>query len=77
MDRRKWLALGLLGGPALVAALRAAAAEECAPGARAEAVGAALLDRYVAAINTHDTSSFPEIHTESYIQHSGRSANGL
>src|SRR5262245_37219559 len=54
----------------------AAAAQDCAPG-RAEAIGAALLDRYVAAVNAHDTSSFAEIHTESYIQHSGRSANGL
>jgi predicted ester cyclase len=31
----------------------------------------------VAAVNAHDTSSFPEIHTESYIQNSGRSPNGL
>jgi len=40
-------------------------------------VGTALLDKYVAAVNAHDTSTFPEIHTESYIQHSGRSPNGL
>ena len=77
MDRRDLLALGALGGATLAAPPRTAAAEDCAPGARGEAVGAALLDRYVAAINAHDTSSFPEIHTESYIQHSGRSANGL
>ena len=43
----------------------------------AEAVASALLDRYVAAINAHDTSTFGDIHTESYIQHSGRSPNGL
>jgi predicted ester cyclase len=42
-----------------------------------EAVGADLLDRYVAAINAHDTSCFPNLHAESYIQHSGRSPNGL
>jgi predicted ester cyclase len=28
-------------------------------------------------VNAHDASAFPEIHTESYIQHSGRSASGL
>ncbi len=36
-----------------------------------------LLDRYLAAVNAHDTSMFPEIFTEGYIQHSGRSASGL
>ena len=36
-----------------------------------------LLNRYVTATNAHDTSSFPEIFTESYVQHSGRSASGL
>jgi predicted SnoaL-like aldol condensation-catalyzing enzyme len=53
------------------------AAEDCSAATRAEAIGSALLDKYVAAINTHDTRTFPEIHTESYIQHSGRSPNGL
>jgi steroid delta-isomerase-like uncharacterized protein len=42
-----------------------------------EAIGAALLDKYVAAVNAHDVSSFPELFTESYIQHSGRSPSGL
>jgi predicted ester cyclase len=37
----------------------------------------ALLDRYIAAVNAHDTSTFPEIFTETYIQHSGRSPSGL
>lgn len=74
MDRRELLALGMLSGATLASPLRAAAAEACAP---SDGVGASLLDRYVAAINAHDTSSFPEIHTESYIQHSGRSPNGL
>ncbi|WP_051382551.1 ester cyclase [Bradyrhizobium sp. Tv2a-2] len=36
-----------------------------------------LLDRYLAAVNAHDTSKFSEIFTESYIQHSGRSPSGL
>jgi predicted ester cyclase len=42
-----------------------------------EQIASALLDKYVAAVNAHDTSSFGEIHTEGYIQHSGRSPNGL
>ena len=42
-----------------------------------EAVGSALLDKYVAAVNAHDTSTFGDIHAENYIQHSGRSPNGL
>jgi predicted ester cyclase len=36
-----------------------------------------LLDRYSAAVNAHDTSRFPEIFTEAYVQHSGRSPSGL
>ena len=74
--RRDVLALGILGGT-LLAQRAALAAGDCAPAGRAEAVGAALLDKYVAAVNAHDTSSFAEIHTENYIQHSGRSPNGL
>lgn len=76
--RRDVLALGILGGAALLTPVRVGlAAEECSAAARAAAVGSALLDKYVAAVNAHDTSSFPDIHTESYIQNSGRSANGL
>jgi predicted ester cyclase len=78
IDRRDVLALGILAGTAFLKPVRVArAAEDCSAATRAEAIGAALLDKYVAAVNAHDTSSFPEIHTESYIQHSGRSANGL
>lgn len=71
--RRDVLVLGILGGTALLAAPPAGAAECVA----AERIGSALLDKYVGAVNAHDTSSFPEIFTESYIQHSGRSPNGL
>ena len=42
-----------------------------------EAAASALLDKYVAAVNARDTGSFGDIHAEKYIQHSGRSANGL
>ena len=75
MDRRGLLALAVVGGATFsVPAVRAATA--CPP-ANADAIGAALLDKYVAAVNAHDTSSFPEIHAVSYIQHSGRSPSGL
>jgi steroid delta-isomerase-like uncharacterized protein len=73
-SRRDLLAVGVLIGTGMaVRPPRALAAGQCVP----EAVGAALLEKYVAAVNAHDTSSFPEIHTESYIQHSGRSPSGL
>lgn len=78
IQRRDMLALGILGGTAFLGPVRIGlAAEECSAATRAEAIGSALLDKYVAAVNAHDTSSFPEIHTESYIQNSGRSPNGL
>ena len=77
-SRRDVLALGVLAGAGLLVPVGVGlAAEECSAVTRAEATGSALLDRYVAAVNAHDTSSFPDIHTESYIQHSGRSPNGL
>ncbi len=74
-NRRNVLALAILGGSALFAHA-AFAAGDCPPAGSA-GIGSALLDKYVAAVNAHDTSSFPEMHTESYIQHSGRSPNGL
>lgn len=77
-NRRDVLVLGILSGTPLFAQLQPAlAAEKCPPVGGTEAIGSALLDKYVAAVNAHDTSSFAEIHTESYIQHSGRSPNGL
>jgi predicted ester cyclase len=75
--RRDLLALGIIGAAFLAPSRAAVAAEGCPPAGRAEAAGAALLDKYVKAVNAHDTSSFPEIFTESYIQHSGRSPSGL
>ena len=78
INRRKMVALGFLGGFAFTAPLHATAASaDCPAAANVEAIGAALLDKYVAAVNAHDTSSFPELFTESYIQHSGRSPSGL
>jgi steroid delta-isomerase-like uncharacterized protein len=69
------LALGILGGAALLT--HGPAAAQCPPADRSAAVLAALADRYAAAVNAHDTSSFPELFTASYIQHSGRSPSGL
>ena len=76
-NRREMLTLGILGGSTLLAPWRGSAAGDCPAATPGEAIGAALLDKYVAAVNAHDTSSFPEIFTESYIQHSGRSSSGL
>jgi predicted ester cyclase len=77
-NRRDLLVLGMLSGTALFAQPRyTLAAEDCAAAAKSEAIGSALLDKYVAAVNAHETGPFPEIHTESYIQHSGRSPSGL
>jgi steroid delta-isomerase-like uncharacterized protein len=75
--RRELLAFGILGGMALLAPRRAIAADDCAAAARSDATAAALLDKYVAAMNAHDTSAFPQLFTESYIQHSGRTPSGL
>jgi steroid delta-isomerase-like uncharacterized protein len=77
-NRRDVLALGIFGATALSARSQPAfAGEDRAAAAQSTAVGNALLDKYVAAVNAHDTGTFPEIHTESYIQHSGRSPSGL
>jgi predicted ester cyclase len=74
-NRRDLLAFGILGGTTLIASREALAAGDCNPAA--DKAASALLDRYVAAVNAHDTSSFPELFTEAYIQHSGRSPSGL
>ena len=67
------LSLGILAGSALLS--RHALAAACADGSAAAA--SALLDRYIAAVNARDTSAFGEIHTETYIQNSGRGPSGL
>src|SRR5690242_17070907 len=75
-SRRNVVGFGLAA--ALLAPLRAgAAAENCPAGAAAETIGAALLEKYVAAVNAHDVDAVPEFTAETYIQHSGRSPSGL
>jgi len=74
--RRNAIVHGLIGGAVVLASFRASAAETACDN-EAIAVGSALLDGYVAAVNAHDTRTFPELFTESYVQHSGRSPSGL
>lgn len=73
--RRNLIALGVLATGFVARPRAAPAAVECTDATRT--IGNALLDRYVAAINAHDTRPFPELFTETYIQHSGRSPCGL
>jgi steroid delta-isomerase-like uncharacterized protein len=75
-NRRDVLWLGILSGLALMAP-RGVASAAVPAGATPESIGSALLDRYVAAVNAHDTGTFPALFTETYIQHSGRSPSGL
>lgn len=78
INRRNVLLLGILGGTGLLAAPHAhAATPDCTATGAAEATGNALLDKYLAAINAHDTGSLPQLFPESYIQNSGRSPSGL
>ncbi len=78
MERRDVLAMVVLAGATMAASARRAQGEGACPPAEATAgASAALLERYVAAVNAHDTSSFPELFTDTYIQHSGRSPSGL
>ena len=74
IDRRQMLAAAPRSAAGLLAAngTVASAAES-----GANVAFDALLDRYVAAVNAHDTGKFPEFITEGYIQHSGRSPSGL
>jgi len=74
--RREMTVAAGLGGATLLAAARREAFG-AGDGATDPAAARALLDRYVAAVNAHDTSVFAEIFTQSYIQHSGRSPSGL
>ena len=80
-ERRTVLELAALGaalgvGSFLIPAASAYAAADCSsPGDAAANSG--LLGRYVAAYNAHDTSTFAEIFTDTYLQRSGRGPSGL
>lgn len=74
--RREVLTVGAMATFGVIS-VPAAVAQDSGSAVRARELGNALLDRYVAAINAHDTSTFAELFTENYIQHSGRSPSGL
>jgi predicted ester cyclase len=74
---RRGFILGSGGGAAVLATGFAALTPPAQAADEPAAAYTRLLDRYVAAVNAHDTGPFPEIFTEAYIQHSGRSPSGL
>jgi len=78
MMTRRSLRLGatLLATLLVAPVCESLAADECPPSADRARLSA-LLDRYVDAVNAHETSSFPAIFADGYIQHSGRSPSGL
>ncbi len=73
-SRRQITGLAMLAWAAVAAPASAAADAGCADDRSAHS---ALLDRYLAALNARDTSTFAQLFTEGYVQHSGRSASGL
>ena len=75
-SRRNLFTFAALGTAAVIAPIRVTHAADGCPSPPASA-HAAILDRYVAAINALDVAAFPDIFTESYIQHSGRRPSGL
>ena len=76
MTNRRTLIAALGASSFLMPDMAALAADDCAPSTEG-AAASALLDRYSAAVNAHDTSSFAEIFTEAYLQRSGRNPPGL
>src|SRR5262249_17321127 len=76
-NRRDLLMFGALSAIAFAPVQPSLAAGGCPPGGNADGPASSLLDKYVSAVNAHDTARFPELFTEAYIQHSGRSPSGL
>ena len=77
LNRRTVFAAAAFAAPATFVLLRPALADAGACATDQSAANAALLERYVAAANAHDTSSFGDIFTDTYLQRSGRSPPGL
>ena len=77
LNRRSMFAAAALAAPATLAIWRPTPADADACTSDNAAANAALLERYVAAVNAHDTSSFAGIFTDGYLQRSGRSPPGL
>jgi predicted ester cyclase len=76
-NRRTLMTFAALGSAVAILSGRAARAADACPSPRNASTHAAILDRYVAALNAFDLSAFPDIFTEGYVQHSGRSPSGL
>jgi predicted ester cyclase len=77
LNRRTVFAAAALAAPATFALWRPTPADAEACATDKTAANAALLERYVAAVNAHDTRSFANIFTDTYLQRSGRSPPGL
>jgi predicted ester cyclase len=75
ITRRRSLFAALGASPFLLPSTALALGDCASPADTAAA--SALLDRYIAAVNAHDTSSFAEIFAENYLQRSGRNPPGL
>jgi predicted ester cyclase len=73
---RRSLLVALGVGSLLASSVAAATAETCSSPSGSNEYSA-LLGRYIAAYNAHDTSSFGEIFTTTYWQRSGRNPPGL
>jgi steroid delta-isomerase-like uncharacterized protein len=78
-SRRNLLSYALVAAAGTVSAAHAVAAapESCPDRPHAASAASALLDRYVQAVNAHDTGPFAELFSDGYLQHSGRSPSGL
>ena len=68
---RRMLTIGALALFAYTAFAESTSAAD--PGA----ANAALLNKYVAAFNTHDAAPFKDVIAENYVQHNGRAGQGL
>jgi predicted ester cyclase len=71
LSRRTALTAAALGAPVTLAVLRPALAEAAACADDQSAANAAVLERYVAAVNGTDAAARRDIFAEPYIQHGG------
>jgi predicted ester cyclase len=69
LDRRDLLISAAIVGPGLTAMMANAQSSACAP--ENVAANAALLDRYVAAVNAGDTAALQALFAKLYTQHGG------
>jgi predicted ester cyclase len=72
INRRNSLAFATVSAAALAIMSGMSLAQTAAPNP-----GAALVDRYVAAFNSHDINAFRDVIADNYAQHNGRAGQGL